>query len=173
MSHEFRTPLNSIIGFSDLLKEGAAGDRDNQLKFAGHIFQSGHHLLALINDILDLSKIEAGKVEIHLVAVDLREALNDALTMLTGPAQAKRIRMRTVFGGGLRIVAADSRRLKQILLNLLSNAIKFTTNDGEVSVSVQSVGRARVEGPLPGFREGTRLPLPASEHEEVVEISVT
>jgi signal transduction histidine kinase/CheY-like chemotaxis protein len=173
MSHELRTPLNSIIGFSDLLKEGAIGDRANQIKFAGHIYQSGHHLLALINDILDLSKIEAGKVEIHLVTVDLQAALNDALTMLTGPAQAKRIRMKTVFGSALRSVPADSRRLKQILLNLLSNAIKFTPNDGEVSVSVRGVDRARVEGPLPGFREGTRLPLPASEHEEFVEISVT
>ena len=173
MSHELRTPLNSIIGFSDLLKEDMAGDRDNQLRFSRHIFQSGHHLLALINDILDLSKIEAGKVEIHLVAVDLQIALNDALTMLAGPAQAKRIRIKTAWGGGPSTVPADSRRLKQILLNLLSNAIKFTPNDGEVSVSVQSVDRARVEGPLPGFREGTRLPLPASEYEEFVEISVT
>ena len=173
MSHELRTPLNSIIGFSDLLKEGMAGERDNQLKFARHIFQSGHHLLSLINDILDLSKIEAGKVEIHLVAVDLQLAMNDAFTMLAGPAQAKRIRMKTAWGGGPSTVSADSRRLKQILLNLLSNAIKFTPNDGEVNVSVQSVDRARVEGPLPGFREGTRLPLPASEHEEFVEISVT
>ena len=173
MSHELRTPLNSIIGFSDLLKEGMAGDRDNQLRFSKHIFQSGHHLLALINDILDLSKIEAGKVEIDLVVVDLQIALNDALTMLAGPAQAKRIRIRTLWGAGPSTVSADSRRLKQILLNLLSNAIKFTPNDGEISVSVQSVDRARVEGPLPGFREGTRLPLPASEHGEFVEISVT
>ncbi len=172
MSHELRTPLNSIIGFSDLLKEGLAGERDNQLKFASHIFQSGHHLLSLINDILDLSKIEAGKVEIHLVAVDLQLALNEAFTMLVGPAQAKHIRMTTTWGSGPSSVCADSRRLKQILLNLLSNAIKFTPNDGEVSVSVQSVDRARVEGPLPGFREGTRLPLPASEHERFVEISV-
>jgi signal transduction histidine kinase/DNA-binding response OmpR family regulator len=173
MSHELRTPLNSIIGFSDLLKEGMAGERDNQLKFARHIFQSGHHLLALINDILDLSKIEAGKVDIHLVAVDLQAALNDALTMLTGQIQAKRIGTRLVSGIGLRTIAADGRRLKQILLNLLSNAIKFTPNDGQITVSVAGVDRARVEGPLPGFREGMRLPLPASEHEEFVEISVT
>ena len=173
MSHELRTPLNSIIGFSDLLKEGMAGERDNQLKFARHIFQSGHHLLALINDILDLSKIEAGKVEIHLVALDLQAALNDALTMLTGQTLAKRIGMKQVWGIGLRTIAADSRRLKQILLNLLSNAIKFTPNDGRITVSVARVDRARVEGPLPGFREGMRLPLPASEHEEFVEISVT
>ena len=173
MSHELRTPLNSIIGFSDLLKEGMAGETENQLKFARHIFQSGHHLLALINDILDLSKIEAGKVDIHLVAVDLQAALNDALTMLTAQTQAKRIGTKVTVGIGLRTVAADARRLKQILLNLLSNAIKFTPNGGEVAVSVAAVDRARVEGPLPGFREGMRLPLPASEHERFVEISVT
>lgn len=173
MSHELRTPLNAIIGFSELLKEGMPAERDNQLKFAQHIFQSGHHLLALINDILDLSKIEAGKVDIHLVAVDLQAALNDALTMLTGQTQAKRIGTKVVLGVGLRSIAADSRRLKQILLNLLSNAIKFTPNDGQITVAVARVDRARVEGPLPGFREGMRLPLPASEHEEFVEISVT
>jgi signal transduction histidine kinase/CheY-like chemotaxis protein len=173
MSHELRTPLNSIIGFSDLLKEGMAGESDNQLKFARHIFQSGHHLLALINDILDLSKIEAGKVDIHLVAVDLQAALNDAFTMLTAQTQAKRIGMKLTVEMGLRTISADSRRLKQILLNLLSNAIKFTPNGGHITVAAARVDRARVEGPLPGFREGMRLPLPASEHEQFVEISVT
>ena len=173
MSHELRTPLNSIIGFSDLLKEGMAGERENQLKFARHIFQSGHHLLALINDILDLSKIEAGKVEIHLDAVDLHAALNDALTTLTAQTQAKHIRMKAAWGAAPRTVAADGRRLKQILLNLLSNAIKFTPDGGEVTVAVATVDRARVEGPLPGFREGMRLALPASEYEQFVEISVT
>ena len=173
MSHELRTPLNSIIGFSDLLKEGMAGERDNQLKFARHIFQSGHHLLALINDILDLSKIEAGKVDIHLVAVDLQAALTDALTMLGGQTRAKRIGTKVVWSIGLSTIAADARRLKQILLNLLSNAVKFTPNDGQITIAVARVDRARVEGPLPGFREGMRLPLPASEHEEFVEICVT
>jgi len=173
MSHELRTPLNSIIGFSDLLKEGMAGDRENQLKFARHIFQSGHHLLALINDILDLSKIEAGKVEIHLVAVDLQATLTDVLTMLAGQTQAKHIGTKVVWGIELRTVAADGRRLKQILLNLLSNAVKFTPIDGQITVAVARVDRARVEGPLPGFREGMRLPLPLSEHEDFVEISVT
>jgi signal transduction histidine kinase/CheY-like chemotaxis protein len=173
MSHELRTPLNSIIGFSDLLKEGMAGDRDNQLKFSRHIFQSGHHLLALINDILDLSKIEAGKVDIQLAAVDLQAAMTDALTMLAGQTQAKRIGTKVVWSIGLSTIAADARRLKQILLNLLSNAVKFTPNDGRITVAVARVDRARVEGPLPGFREGMRLPLPASEHEQFVEISVT
>ena len=172
MSHELRTPLNSIIGFSDLLKEGMAGERDNQLKFARHIFQSGHHLLALINDILDLSKIEAGKVDIHLVAVDLQAILNDMLAMLASQIQTKRIGTKVVWGLGTRSIEADSRRLKQILLNLLSNAIKFTPERGQITVSVVAVDRARVEGPLPGFGEGMRLPLPASEHEEFVEISV-
>lgn len=173
MSHELRTPLNAIIGFSDLLKTGAGDDPDQQRTFAGHIFQSGHHLLALINDILDLSKIEAGKVEIALDPVHLETALADAFVLLTPQARAKRIRLKINHDGAKGALRVDRRRLKQILLNLASNAMKFTPEGGQVTLGATMVERARAAEALPGFREGMRLPLPPSEFDRFVEISVS
>jgi signal transduction histidine kinase/DNA-binding response OmpR family regulator len=173
MSHELRTPLNAIIGFSDLLKTGAGDDAAQQRAFAGHIFQSGHHLLALINDILDLSKIEAGKVEITLDSVHLEAALADAFALLAPQAQAKRIRLKINQDGAKGALRVDRRRLKQILLNLVSNAMKFTPEGGQVMLSAATVERARAATALPGFREGMRLPLPPSEFDRFVEISVS
>ncbi len=173
MSHELRTPLNAVIGFSDMLKEGLASDLDKQREFAQHIFQSGHHLLALINDILDLSKIEAGKMEIALAPVHLESALADALALLANQAQAKGIRFKLDPRDAPGVLRLDRRRLKQILLNLLSNAMKFTPSDGQVTLTAGAVDRVRAATVLPGFRDGMRLPLPASEHERFVEISVS
>ena len=173
MSHELRTPLNAVIGFSDMLKEGAADDPEKRRRFAGHIYQSGHHLLALINDILDLSKIEAGKVELALDAVHLESALVDAVAMLSSQAQTRQVRLDVAPRGPLGEIRADPRRVKQILLNLVSNALKFSPVAGTVTLSAEVVGRSRAETALPGFRDGVRKPLPASDFDRFAEISVT
>ncbi|MGZ5155499.1 MAG: response regulator [Caldimonas sp.] len=173
MSHELRTPLNAIIGFAELLQVGRGGDSDNQRKFATHIFRSGHHLLSLINDILDLSKIEAGKVEITLEPLQLEPALADALALLATQAQAKGISLRADPRGAVGTFVADPRRLKQILLNLVSNAVKFAPQGGQVTLRTEAVDRQRAEAGLPGFRDGVRLPLPATNFERFVEISVS
>jgi len=173
MSHELRTPLNAVIGFSDMLKEGMADDPEKQRRFAGHIFQSGHHLLALINDILDLSKIEAGKVDISLDRVDLDAAFADVLALLAGQAQAKRIRFEFEAHETLGVLRVDRRRLKQILFNLVSNAMKFTPADGRVTLRAEKVNRLRAATALPGEGEGLRMPLPPNEHERFIQISVS
>ena len=173
MSHELRTPLNAIIGFSELLRAGMGGDVDDQRRFADYIFQSGQHLLALINDILDLSKIEAGKVEITLEPIHLEPILADALALLANQARAKRISLKADQRGSVGVLLADRRRLKQILLNLVSNAVKFAPQDGQVTLSAEAVDRLRAGTALPGFREGVRLPLPATEFEHFFEISVS
>ena len=172
MSHELRTPLNAVIGFSDMLKDGSADDPEKQRRFAGHIYQSGHHLLSLINDILDLSKIEAGKMELALGAVHLEAALADAVALLGTQAQARQIRLRVETRGSLGVIAADSRRLKQILLNLISNALKFSPVEGTVTLGAEVVERGRAEAAMPGFREGMRTSLPPSGHDRFVELSV-
>jgi signal transduction histidine kinase/CheY-like chemotaxis protein len=173
MSHELRTPLNAIIGFSDMIKEGLAGAvNERQRTFAGHILQSGHHLLALINDILDLSKIEAGRAEMQLEQVALPAVLDEALAMVGERAKARRVEVRLEQRAELAAMQVDRRRLKQILLNLVSNAVKFSLEDGRVTVRVDLVDRERAISALPGFAEGHRLPLQAEAHERFVEISV-
>ena len=173
MSHELRTPLNAVIGFSEMLKDGIAGDPGNQRTFAGHIFQSGHHLLALINDILDLSKIEAGKAETALEDVHLKSALADAISLVTPQALAKRIQLTIDQGGALEALSVDRRRFKQILLNLLSNAMKFTPEGGAVTLSAKEVARGRAASALPGFAQGMRMPLPEGPFDRFIEISVS
>jgi signal transduction histidine kinase/CheY-like chemotaxis protein len=173
MSHELRAPLNAIIGFAELLRIGRGGDADNQRDFAAHIYRSGQHLLSLINDILDLSKIEAGKVEITLEPIQLEPALADAVALLANQAVAKGIGLRADPRGAVGAFVADPRRLKQILLNLLSNAVKFAPQGGQVTLRTDLVDRQRAETGLPGFADGVRLPLPATDFERFVEISVT
>jgi signal transduction histidine kinase/DNA-binding response OmpR family regulator len=173
MSHELRTPLNAVIGFSEMLKDGMAGDSSNQRTFAGHIFQSGHHLLALINDILDLSKIEAGKADTTLEDVQLKSALADALSLVTPQAQAKRIHLSIDQGGTLEALSVDRRRFKQILLNLLSNAMKFTPEGGTVTLSAREVDTVHAANALPGFAQGMRMPLPEGPFHRFIEISVS
>jgi len=180
MAHELRTPLNAVIGFSEMLKASMAGPlSDRQRTFATHIFQSGHHLLALINDILDLSKIEAGKVDIELEAVPLQALLTETLAMVDERARARQVRLLLAKPGPLGMLQADRRRLKQLLLNLLANAIKFSPDGGQVSVQVQWADADRASSALPGFREGLRMQPPAQTEAaparpaRYVEISVT
>ena len=175
MSHELRTPLNAVIGFSEVMKDGLAGELSAQQSgYIGHIFQSGQHLLSLINDILDLSKIEAGKVEVDFEPVDLDALLADSVVFLGDRAKSTQIRLvRDSRGGGPGTMLADRRRVKQIVYNLLSNALKFTPAKGQVTLHDQVVDRARALTALPGFGGGVRMPLPEGEFAQFVEISVS
>jgi signal transduction histidine kinase/CheY-like chemotaxis protein len=174
MSHELRTPLNAIIGFSEMLKEGLAGALSPQQKeYASHIFDAGEHLLALINDLLDLAKIEAGRVDMDIAAVDLDALLHDSLTIVQDKARAQHLRLWLELHEPLGPVGADARRLRQILYNLLSNAAKFTPPGGEILLQARCVGRSAAERALPGFAAGRRLPLPDSAFDQFIEISVT
>lgn len=141
MSHELRTPLNSIIGFSELLKKGVVGElNERQLASASNIFDSGKHLLSLINDILDLSKVEAGKLELNISAFPLKEVLNHSLIMLKEKAMKHNITLTLDIQPEADIqIEADMTKLKQIMFNLLSNAVKFTKDGGSVRVSARRV----------------------------------
>jgi signal transduction histidine kinase len=142
VSHEVRTPLNSIIGFAELMLQERFGAIGNK-RYTGYvedIHQSGLYALSLLNDLLDISKIEAGKFELNFTAVDVPEIVEDCAASLQPLAKRSRIVLRTSLAPDLPTVVADPRRLKQILLNLLTNAIKFTREGGQVIVSGTLVG---------------------------------
>ncbi len=140
MSHELRTPLNSIIGFSDLLLDGNAGEiADVQKKFLGNISTSGKHLLSLINNILDLSKIEAGKMELNYELFGLYNTIDEIKQVISPLAQKKNIDLKVVNDGSLQEIYADRVRFKQILFNLANNAIKFTPQGGKVTISTTRI----------------------------------
>jgi PAS domain S-box-containing protein len=173
MSHELRTPLNAIIGFSEVLRDGLVGDlTDQQRGFIGDIFTSGRHLLSLINDILDLSKVEAGKMTLELEPMHLPALLASSLTIIREQAASRRIRLVLEAGEDLEWIQADIRKIKQILYNLLSNAVKFAAGDGAVTLSARRVRRVEVGAPS-GAWPGRSLPLAASEFGEFVELAVT
>jgi DNA-binding response OmpR family regulator len=133
MSHELRTPLVAILGFSDILKNGKGGElAPRQREYVGYIGDSGTHLLSLINDILDVSKIEAGKVELDLEPVDLDDLLTNTVAIVRERALARGIRLEVSGTGRSERSLVDRRRLKQIAYNLLSNAVKFTSDGGRV-----------------------------------------
>jgi signal transduction histidine kinase len=135
MSHELRTPLNAIIGFSEVLGERMFGElNDKQDEYLKDIHASGQHLLSLINDILDLSKIEAGRMELELTDFDLPTAIENALTLVRERAGRRGIALHQIVDQQLGQVRADERKIKQVLLNLLSNALKFTPEGGRVDV---------------------------------------
>lgn len=141
MSHELRTPLNAIIGFSEVLQERMFGDmNEKQTEYVGDIHGSGQHLLSLINDILDLSKIEAGRMELDLVRFDLPSAIGNALTLIHERAARHFVALSSELDPGLTEIHADERKFKQILLNLLSNAVKFTPEGGKVEVVARRNG---------------------------------
>ncbi len=135
MSHELRTPLNAIIGFSEVLLERMFGELNpKQAEYLQDIYSSGRHLLSLINDILDLSKIEAGRMELELTRFHLPVALESALTLVRERATRHGITLNFAVDERLGEFVGDERKIKQILLNLLSNAVKFTPEGGQVSV---------------------------------------
>ena len=173
MSHELRTPLNAIIGFSEVLRDGLIGDlTDQQRGFIGDIFSSGKHLLSVINDILDLSKVEAGKMTLDLEPVQMSSLLLNSLSMIREKAATRHIRLDMDAAEELGLIQADPRKVKQILYNLLSNAVKFTNEGGQVTVRAGRVPRAEV-GQLSGAWTGRSFPLATSESEQFLKISVT
>jgi two-component system cell cycle sensor histidine kinase PleC len=141
-SHELRTPLNAIIGFSELMQQQMFGPIGNPvyLEYASHILESGHHLLDLINDILDLSKAEAGRIEIQDEVVRVSDVIGQCLITLRSQADQARVVLRVEMSPDLPALRADSARLRQIVINLLSNAVKYTPEGGAVTVSASLDG---------------------------------
>ena len=141
MSHELRTPLNAVIGFSDIMRQRLFGPvPDRYAEYAESIHTAGGHLLALINDVLDVSRIEADRYELNIESFDARETVSAALALVRVQADDKGVELAAVLPPEALSVAADRRALKQILLNLLSNAVKFTPSGGSVTVTAEALG---------------------------------
>jgi two-component system, cell cycle sensor histidine kinase PleC len=134
MSHELRTPLNAIIGFSDMLTQEKIAASGKVTQYAGYIKEAAEHLLALINGILDVSKIQAGKLSVDLEPVDIQPILRSCLLIIEAKAREKAIAVETSVDPKLPLVIGDQLRLKQILINLLGNAVKFTDGGGRIRV---------------------------------------
>ena len=173
MSHELRTPLNAIIGFSEVLRDGLLGElTEQQRKFIGDIFGSGKHLLLLINDILDLSKVEAGKMSLDLEPIQISAFFTNSLSIIREKATSRGIRVELDAADDLGTTLVDARKVKQIVYNLLSNAVKFTGKGGQVSLRARREPRAEV-GVLPDGVIGRSFPLAESDFSDFLELSVT
>src|SRR3989475_11613779 len=165
MSHELRTPLNAIIGFSDVLLQGMFGEMTGkQTEYLQDILASGQHLLSLINDILDLSKIEAGRMELDLADFDLPSAIDDAMLLMRERAGRRGITLERHIDGRVGELHADQRKVKQVLLNLLSNAVKFTPEGGHIDVRA-----ALVDGTVEISVTDTGIGIAPEDHEAVFE----
>ena len=141
MSHELRTPLNHIIGFTELVADKKFGDLNEvQEEYLNDALHSSKHLLSLINDVLDLSKVDAGKLELQLSDVNLKMILENSCIMIKEKVMKHRIQLSTQIDGIPETITADERRLKQILYNLLSNAVKFTPDGGEIRLTADLAG---------------------------------
>ncbi len=172
MSHELRTPLNAVIGFSQVLKDGLAGDLTRQQEsFATDIHEAGRHLLSLINDVLDLSKVEAGVQTLDLAATDVADLLRSTINIVRESAHAHGIRLEVEISVGVGILQVDARKLRQIAFNLLSNAVKFTPDGGTVRLFASRCGRDGLQAPADV--PARVLPLPPGEWREFVEIAVS
>ena len=145
MSHELRTPLNAIIGFSQVLREGMVGEvNEKQKEYLEDILSSGNHLLSLINDVLDLSKVEAGQVELDVAPFSLQDALESGVVMVRERATEDGVRI-TLESTDVGLVTGDERRVRQVIFNLLSNAVKFTPEGGSIDVCAAQInGEVRV-----------------------------
>ena len=165
MSHELRTPLNAIIGFSEVLLERMFGELNpKQEEYLQDIMTSGRHLLSLINDILDLSKVEAGRMELELSAFDLPAALEGCLTLVRERATRHGITLGLTVDERLGQIVADERKVRQVVLNLLSNAVKFTPEGGRVAV-----GAARADGSVEVSVSDTGIGIAQDEQEAIFE----
>lgn len=163
MSHELRTPLTHIIGFTELVLDKNFGDLNKtQEEFLNDVLGSSHHLLSLINDILDLSKVEAGKLELNPSIVNLHELLEKSLIMVKEKAMKHSIQLHSEINGSVKTISADERKLKQIMFNLLSNAVKFTPEGGKVSIIAQRYDL-----------EGTDKSAAIGDHNSCILISVS
>jgi DNA-binding response OmpR family regulator len=174
MSHELRTPLNAIIGFSDLLAGGVVGPLSpRQQTCVGHVNTSGKHLLALINDILDLSKVEAGRMELQLEPVMLNEQLTGCLDIVRDAATRRGVTLECAPCAGLERMVLDLRKFKQMAYNLLSNAVKFTTSGSCVRLAARIVDNSALQaGPRPGWPARV-LPPPPGPFRRWLEVSVS
>lgn len=161
MSHELRTPLNAILGLSEGLQDQVFGALNvRQIKALGTIERSGRHLLELINDILDLSKIESGKLELHLSDVSIRSLCDASLSFVKEMAIKKNIQISTQIPAHLNVIQADDRRLRQVLINLLSNAVKFTPVSGSVRLEVYLEPFRSIDSPISLFSSSSLSPPP-------------
>jgi signal transduction histidine kinase len=163
MSHEFRTPLNAIIGFSEVLLDPSLKVTEEERKqFLTDVATSGKHLLKMINEILDLSKIEAGRMELQVEPASLLEVLDEIQNTMRHLAAKKSIELRVYTDGGIALLSMDTARIKQVLLNLVGNAVKFTPEGGQVWVrtdAADGVVRVEVGDTGPG--------IPVEEHEGI------
>jgi signal transduction histidine kinase len=165
MSHELRTPLNAILGFSQVLRERMVGDLNaKQEEYLDDILTSANHLLALINDILDLSKVEAGQVELELAPFSLREALERGVVMVRERATRDGVQVALTAVPEVDVVNGDERRIRQVIFNLLSNAVKFTPTGGAVDVSA-----AQVNGEITVSVADTGPGIAAEDQERIFE----
>ena len=146
MSHELRTPLNAILGFSQVLREEMVGEvNEKQAEYLEDILSSANHLLSLINDVLDLSKVEAGQFELEIAPFSLRDSLERGVVMVRERATTESVRIAWATDPDVDVVRGDERRVRQIIFNLLSNAVKFTPAGGAVEVRAERVnGEVRV-----------------------------
>jgi len=136
MSHELRTPLNAVIGFSQVLREGISGEVNaKQQEYLDDILTSANHLLSLINDVLDLSKVEAGQVELQVAPFSLEDALERGVSMVREQATQDGVQVELHANGNVDVVMGDERRIRQVIFNLLSNAVKFAPAGGQVDVN--------------------------------------
>jgi signal transduction histidine kinase len=164
MSHELRTPLNHIIGFTELVLDQNFGSLNaTQQDYLGDVLHSSKHLLSLINDILDLSKVEAGKLELKVADVDLKMILERSLTLIKEKSLKHDIQLSLATDGIPQTIKADERKLKQILFNLLSNAVKFTPDDGKIDLSAKMVSCHKPNG----------SGQPQQEQQDFIEVSVS
>jgi signal transduction histidine kinase len=161
MSHELRTPLNAILGFSEIIKGELLGPigTERYREYARDIYDSGRHLLLIINDVLDTSKIEVGRLALHEEAVDIAAVVHDAIVLVEERARSAAVSVETDVPGEMPILIADSLRVKQVLLNLLSNSIKFTREPGQVTVG----SRVREDGSLAIWVDDTGIGMTKSE----------
>jgi signal transduction histidine kinase len=165
MSHELRTPLNAIIGFSQVLNEKLFGEvNEKQAEYLDDILTSANHLLALINDILDLSKVEAGQVELEITSFSLREALERGVVTVRERATHDGVQVTLAANGGVDLVTGDERRIRQVIFNLLSNAVKFTPDGGAVDVRA-----TQVDGEIRVSVADTGPGIAAEDHERIFE----
>ena len=165
MSHELRTPLNAIIGFSQVLRQRMFGEINaKQEEYLDDILSSGNHLLSLINDVLDLAKVEAGQVELEVATFSLREALERGVVMVREPAMKKGVRLSLELAPDVDLVDGDERRLRQVVYNLLSNAVKFTPGGGSIDVA-----SSRVNGEVQVSVTDTGPGIAPEDHERIFE----
>ncbi len=146
MSHELRTPLNAILGFSEIIRDSVLGDAPSAWtkyrEYAGSVHASGAHLLSLISEVLDLSKIESGGHRLHIERFDMQSVIQDSLMLVKPQAERAKVSILPVDVGGDVLVDADMRAIKQVIVNLLANAVKFTPGGGEIKVCCHEEGGA-------------------------------